>query len=217
MTVYFITGTDTDCGKTYVTCQLLDYFKQHRYKPLAIKPVASGCIRHEGQLINEDIVHLKEHNSLYSGEINRWQFIRPIAPHLAAAEEGVTLSALNIWEFCSQAEFVNFSPLLIEGAGGLCVPLNDQQTWLDFLSLASIKVILVVGIRLGCINHAILTEKILLASGIECVGWIANCCSSNQLALLRNIETLQIWLTAPLLAILPFEKELEDLHLNLLR
>lgn len=202
---YFITGTDTDCGKTYVTCQLLGYFKQQNKKSIGLKPVASGCYEDDGQLISGDALQLQGHNPNPTQDICGWHFKPPISPHLAAAEAGMLLSAELIAEFCNDPIFADYDYQLIEGAGGLMVPINTNQTWLDFLALMKIPVILVVGMRLGCLNHALLTESALITHNIPCAGWVANCLDNNMLALNENIDTLSAKLKAPLLAVIPYE------------
>ena len=202
---YFIVGTDTDCGKTYVTCQLITQLKAQNKRCLAIKPVASGC--HEladGQLISDDVQRLEQANGLFDETLCAWPFKPPIAPHLAAQAAGVRLSAQAITQFCMSDKFSTFDHLLIEGAGGLMVPLNEKETWLDFLILSQIPVILVVGMRLGCINHALLTAMVLDAHQIHCEGWIANCLAEDMLMLDSTIETIATKLHFPLLATIPY-------------
>lgn len=207
---YFITGTDTDCGKTYVTGKLV----QHLSHAAALKPVASGCSLIKGQLINADAQHLKLHSPLSLEQINPWRFSLPVSPHIAARHEGKSLSAMEIADYCLNFKVDTINTLFIEGAGGLCVPINEQETWIDFLKYSDIPVILVVGIKLGCINHALLTENALNTENIHCAGWIANCLDPKMLALEENIETLKNRLKIPLLATLPFEGELSNSTLS---
>lgn len=206
---YFITGTDTDCGKTYVTCQLLDYFKQQNKRSIALKPVASGCYEQDGQLISEDVLQLQAHNDYTTKDICSWRFKSPISPHLAAAELGEFISAQAVTDFCNDKAFANYDYQLIEGAGGLMAPLNTNETWLDFLSCSQIPVILVVGMRLGCLNHALLTELALKTYKIQCVGWIANCLDKHMLSLIENIKTLSAKLNIPLIATIPYGEKLK--------
>ncbi|MBA2652227.1 MAG: dethiobiotin synthase [Tatlockia sp.] len=201
----FITGTDTDCGKTYVTCQLLDYFKAQQRPALALKPIASGCVVRNGQLQSEDVEMLQNHNCDSSLSINGWKFAPPISPHLAAKAVYTRLSAAEIADFCFNTQFADFDPLLIEGAGGLMVPLNEQETWLDFLRLTKIQVVVVVAMRLGCINHALLTASALRTNQIKTVGWIANCLDKNMLVLDENRVTLEQKMQMPLLGVLPYQ------------
>jgi dethiobiotin synthetase len=210
MTTYFITGTDTDCGKTYVSCQLLDYFKRKNRQALALKPVASGCLKTKGQLQSEDVLNLQKYNSDPSCKINQWQFAPPVSPHIAAKDSAIHLSVAEIAAFCSNKRFAKYDPLLIEGAGGLMVPLNDQETWVDFLELTQIPVIVVVGMKLGCINHALLSDAVLKERKIKTVGWIANCLDNTMLALEENIATLTSKMQMPLLAKLAYQGTLKD-------
>lgn len=199
---FFITGTDTDCGKTYVTASLLKYFSS----AAAIKPVASGCMEIENKLVNSDALYLQENckHSISLDVINPWRFKLPVSPHIAAHNEGASLLINEIADYCLNLQLDGIETLFIEGAGGLMVPLNDHETWIDFLQITQIPVILVVGMKLGCINHALLTEAVLHANNIKCAGWIANCIDPNMQALSANIETLNQKLTAPLLAQVPF-------------
>ena len=201
---YFIVGTDTDCGKTYVTCQLLDYLKERGKRAFAVKPVASGCLEQDGQLISEDVVLLQRHNGHAEQQRCPWRFVSAISPHLAAEEAGELLSAEAIAAFCFDKTFDDFEYLLIEGAGGLMAPLNYHETWVDFLIGSKIPVILVVGMRLGCLNHALLTALALQVYQIDCIGWIANCLDKDMLAMSANINTLSGKLKWPLLATIPY-------------
>lgn len=212
MKQYFIVGTDTDCGKTYVTCQLIRYFQSQGHKSLAIKPVASGCFEDDdGRLISEDAQQLMLANGEFEGDICPWRFKPAIAPHIAAEAVGIRLSAQAITDFCRDERFSSLDYLLIEGAGGLMVPLNEQETWLDFLTISQIPVILVVGMRLGCINHALLTISALTAHNIVCEGWIANCIDKDMQSLSLNIKTIADKADLPLLATVPYGSSLDIL------
>ena len=215
MKPYFILGTDTDCGKTYVTCQLVKHLKKQQQTVLAIKPVASGLIHQNGQMINEDVHRLTQSNGVFFRDICPWRLTLPISPHLAARAEGISISARAVADFCCDEAFNAFDYLLIEGAGGLIVPINEQETWIDVLSMTNIPVILVVGMRLGCINHALLTELALKAHNIRCCGWVANCIDPDMKALSENINTLSNKLECPLLLSIPFEGEWRDESVNL--
>lgn len=201
MTIYFITGTDTDCGKTYVTCALVRYLQNNHKSVIALKPIASGCQNIDGKLLSSDALELQEVNKDNSYTICQWPLTLPVSPHLAAHNDGVKISASEISDFCTSENLNKFDCALIEGAGGLMVPLNNDETWIDVLKISKIPVILVVGMRLGCINHALLTIFALEKHGIECVGWIANCLDSNMLLLEENIATLVSKITKPCLGI----------------
>ncbi|MDP1603824.1 MAG: dethiobiotin synthase [Legionella sp.] len=201
---YFITGTDTDCGKTYVTGELSRHLNEHHRKTLAIKPIASGCIAEGDQLISEDVTRLQAHNYTDQKQINGWRYKEPVSPHLAARKMGDKLSSLQIANFCEQDEFKEADVLLVEGAGGLLVPFNDDETWLDFLKLTKMPVILVVGMRLGCINHALLTDAVLKLNNIICKGWIANYLEESMLMADEIISTMSAKMHMPLIATVPY-------------
>ena len=199
---YFITGTDTDCGKTHVTCHFIEDYKRQDQRVLGIKPVASGCFEEGGQLFSDDVTRLQAHNPQPHQSICHWLFKPPISPHLAANEVNQVITADAILDFCDT--FTDLDTLLIEGAGGLMAPLNDSETWLDFLIHSQIPAVVVVGMRLGCLNHALLTESVLKAHQIPCLGWVANCLDKDMLSLTENIETLSNKLSWPLLATIPY-------------
>lgn len=201
---FFITGTDTNVGKTYVTCQLLTSLLARTPYVKAIKPVVTGCWDEDGQLVNEDLLQI-QHIQNSSINIAPWRFKPPISPHLAARADGEWISAQAIADFCYSTSPGELDYLLIEGAGGLMTPLNDHETWLDFILCSKIPVILVVGMRLGCLNHALLTASIFRQHQITCVGWIANCIDQRMLALSDNIQTLVKTIPWPLLGVYPFQ------------
>lgn len=205
---YFILGTDTNCGKTYVTCSLLSYLQQQARKALAIKPVVSGCEEEGDVRTNPDIQALSLHNPAVSIDIAPWRFIQPLSPHLAARAEQKALDIEEIVAFCRQSQFHDYDDLLIEGAGGLLVPLNDKQTWLEMLKIMQfdLSVILVVGMTLGCLNHALLTAMALENAGIPCKGWIANEWDTQMLACEENKQTLKTKLAFPYLGHVPYGK-----------
>ncbi|RUR19641.1 dethiobiotin synthase [Legionella sp. km535] len=210
MNRYFITGTDTDCGKTYVTRKLVDFFIQS----VAIKPVASGCSVNKNQLISSDAEQLIHNSPLSMEQTNPWRFPLPVSPHLAADDVGAHLNIHELADYCLNLEVQGAKTLFIEGAGGLMVPLTDQETWVDFLKFTEIPVVLVVGMQLGCINHALLTGLALQAHQIECAGWIANCLDPDMLLLEENIQTIKNLLKFPLLATLPYAGDLIDINLS---
>ena len=198
---YFIIGTDTDCGKTYVTCELLKYFKKQSANVIGLKPLASGCGLENNSLISDDARKLQLINGSASNDmsITPWRFQAAIAPHIAAKAAGVHVSASDIVKFCSDPRWNQYNYVLIEGAGGLLVPLNESETWVDVLLQSQIPVILVVGMRLGCLNHALLTASVLKSNGIICSGWVANVIDNNMAELESNIQTLVTRLESPLL------------------
>jgi dethiobiotin synthetase len=208
---YFVLGTDTDCGKTYVTGQLVHFLQSNGYQARAIKPLASGCSEHQGIMISEDALYLTQYNGVFLDERKFYRFARPISPHIAAAESGVELSIESIATICDSMPADSLDFHLVEGAGGLMVPLNAKETWIEFLKYTKMPVILVVGMKLGCLNHALLTEAVLKKNAIHCVGWIANCLNLEMLALQENIQTLIQRLDMPLLSTVRFSGQIESL------
>lgn len=197
----FITSTDTDAGKTYVLTGLLDYFNQKKYSTLGIKPVACGAQRVNGHLQNEDALLIQAASSikLPYHQINPFTFELPISPNIAAEKVNCELSVQTIKNKIQYALQYPADICLIEGAGGWAVPINARETMADFVKLLQLKVILVVNMRLGCINHALLTYRSMLADNIPLIGWIANCQNPHMLALDENFITLQQWLKVPFL------------------
>lgn len=199
MTSFFITGTDTDCGKTYVTRLLINYFRQQKVNCIGLKPIASGCEWQQGQWMNEDIKLLMEANQS-NLVINGWLFQPPVAPHFVALDEGIEIRAKEVVSFCTQPRFMSFQLRLIEGAGGLMVPLNETETWIDMVKLAEIPIIVVVGIRLGCINHALLINEVIQAHQLPVAGWIANVVDDKTIRIEDNINDIKNRIDIPLIA-----------------
>ncbi len=197
MNTYFIIGTDTDCGKTYVTCQLLQQLEH----AIAIKPIQSGG--------TEDREQLAKHQPHYTHPISHYNFGPAISPHLAAKEANKTITFDGLDAFCSAHQADTHQTLLIETTGGLMCPINTKQTWLDYIKHAQKPVIFVVGLRLGCLNHALLTAEALKAHGIPCLGWIANLCDPNMQFTQENIETLQTKLPYKHLATIEFNRDIQ--------
>lgn len=210
---YFIVGTDTNIGKTYVATGLLRLFQQFGYSTLGVKPVASGSIIQQATqgLGNADALELQNASSISLPYelINPFLFQEPIAPHVAAQHEGVTLSVAKLIEACQPALNTVADVTIVEGCGGWSVPLNLQETMADFVKELQIPVILVVGIRLGCINHALLTLQSIQAMEIPLQGWIANCIDPTMLSPTESIETLLTLMPAPLLGIIPHQQKPE--------
>ena len=203
---FFITGPDTGAGKTWATVALMHYFKMQNKSVIGMKPIASGCECINGVLKNDDALLLQQHASISLDyeQINSYSFLEPVSPHLAATDTPIILDKIiegsNI--LSAQADI-----LLIEGVGGWLVPLNDQGDTIETLAkVLELPIILVVGIRLGCINHARLTYQAIQASGVKCAGWLAVCLDPKMLRIEDNIATLQKTMDTPLLGILPYSK-----------
>ena len=203
-TKFFITGTDTGSGKTLVTAALTLAIKKKGIAVIALKPVAAGGKFINQQLQNTDALILMEamDNQLPYENINPIIFEEAIAPHLAAEKLPEELSVGRIQSACDLSAY-NAETILIEGAGGWLVPLNDNQTFADYVVAESLSVIMVVGMKLGCINHALLTGSAIKHSGAILTGWVANCIDPNMDALQQNIQTLKQHLDAPLIGAIP--------------
>ena len=206
MSAYFVTGTDTDAGKTFSCCGLLARAMKEGYSTAALKPVAAGVIETIDGHCNEDVVQLEKHCSIEISrqEINPVCFKEPIAPHIGAAKKGIDLRVSTIAASCRNVLSRQADLTLVEGAGGWKVPMNKNETLADLAILLELPVILVVGMRLGCLNHALLTIESIDASGLELAGWIANQVDPKMAAFDENLGTLEKLIKAPLLGSLPW-------------
>jgi dethiobiotin synthetase len=201
---YFITGTDTGVGKTAVTLGLLAHLQAQGKTVVAMKPVASGCTRTAAGLVNDDALQLQRQSSvaLPYALINPYAFEPPIAPHIAAARAGVTIAIDKIRAAC--AEIAGMADcVLVEGVGGWQVPLNEDETLADLARALDLEVILVVGIRLGCLIHALLTAESVVASGCVPAGWVANRLPPGADCAEENINTLKTRLSCHFLGEVP--------------
>ncbi len=207
---YFITGTDTNVGKTWATIALMRYFKSRGKSVVGMKPVASGCLMRDGQLKNEDALLIQENASVPIDYdlINPYAYEQPVSPHIAGVKNPVKLDRLAVkFELLkSMADIV-----VVEGAGGWYTPLNEQDVVSDLAKTLALPVIMVVAIRLGCINHARLTYQAIKQSNVNCAGWIAVCTDPDLLNRDENIQTIRAVLDAPLLGILPY-REVADFN-----
>ncbi len=206
---FFITGTDTGAGKTAATVALMTYFKRQKQTVIGMKPIASGCDEIDGVLKNEDALLLQRHASISLSyqQVNSYSFLKPVSPHLAADD-----NVINLNKIIEDANFLSTQAdvLLVEGVGGWLVPLNHQgDTVATLAKKMKLPVILVVGIRLGCINHAHLTYQAIKASGVDCTGWLAMCLDPEMLMVRENIDTIKKTIDKPLLGILPYSKALD--------
>ncbi|MGK0444865.1 MAG: dethiobiotin synthetase [Bermanella sp.] len=209
---YFITGTDTDAGKTVCTAALLHKASEQGLKTLGLKPVAAGCEDHGEGLQNDDALMHIEYSTekLPYMQINPITLLEPIAPHIAAQRIQKPLSAQRIVGLLRGVLMINKADFIcVEGAGGWRVPLNLNETFADVAKELKTPVILVVGMKLGCINHALLTYEAILRDGLEVAGWIANRVDGDMLAYEENLETLKAMIKAPCLGEVPFIETLK--------
>jgi dethiobiotin synthetase len=203
--VLFITGTDTDVGKTEVAAGLVELANQKGLRTGAIKPVAAGCEDHGDGPQNDDALKLQSLASveLSYQQVNPIALDLPMAPHIAAQEQGKALSANRLTGFCRGVTLLPMDFLVIEGAGGWRVPINKRETMADIPKQLNAEVILVVGIRLGCINHALLTAQAIRMDGLKIAGWVANILDTEMLRIDENIDTLKQMLIEPCLGVVP--------------
>ncbi len=198
---YFVTGTDTNVGKTWVSIALMRYFIGQGKTVAGMKPVASGCELNRGRLENEDALLIQRHANvpLAYEKVNPYAFAKPVSPHLAA-DRVIDLNRIKIAfeELKAQSEVI-----IVEGAGGWLVPLTDQLDIADLAVQLGLPVIMVVAVRLGCINHARLTYQAISRSKLACAGWIAMCVQEQNLMQDEVIETMKAKLDCPLLGVLP--------------
>lgn len=209
---YFITGTDTDAGKTVCTAALLYKAQEQGLTTLGLKPVAAGCEDHGDGLQNDDaLMHMKySTEELPYMQVNPISLLEPIAPHIAAQRIKKPLSAQRIVGLLRGVLMINRANFIcIEGAGGWRVPLNLNETFADVAKELKTPVILVVGMKLGCINHALLTYEAIKRDGLEIAGWIANRVDGDMPAYEENLETLQAMIKAPCLGDVPFMDTLD--------
>ncbi len=211
---YFITGTDTGCGKTEITLGLMARFRALGERVAGMKPVASGAEPTPLGLRNDDALRIQAAASmpLTYEAVNPCAFEPPIAPHLAAAEAGEEIALGPLVEAYRALAAVS-DRVLVEGVGGWKVPLNDCDTVADLARALGLPVILVVGMRLGCINHALLSVESIRASGCVLAGWVANQVEPEMLRLEENIATLAQRIDAPLLGRVPFRQGLDPVTL----
>lgn len=209
MKSFFITGTDTEVGKTHVTSLLLKYLAHKQKRAFGFKPIAAGAEMAFGQAVNTDALLLMESATVHAHyeKVNPFCFMSPVAPHIAAKRENATLDITKLNSAFEDVKALDAEFNLVEGAGGWMIPLNDTQYYSDWVRQAQLPVILVVGMKLGCLNHALLTLKAIEHSGAECVGWVANQVDPDMLEYDLNLETLKTHLNVPFLAESPYTEE----------
>jgi dethiobiotin synthetase len=205
---FFVTGTDTDCGKTEITLGLMHRLQQDGLQVLGMKPVAAGADETLQGLQNDDALRIQQQSSkrIPYQQVNPFVYAPSIAPHLAAEESGRPIEMETILATYSQLAAM-CDCVIVEGAGGWRVPLNEELSISDLALTLKLHVILVVGMRLGCINHALLTVESIRQSGMELIGWVANHVDVDMLAQSGNLQTLGNRLNAPLLGEVPYLKQ----------
>jgi dethiobiotin synthetase len=202
---FFVTGTDTGVGKTVISCALLHAFAQRGARAIGMKPVAAGAVESAGRLLNADVSLLRAASNVEAplGLVNPYCFKAPIAPHIAAQQVGVDIDVTRIGQAFAQLAAMA-DVVIVEGVGGFCVPLNSSDDSADLVQSLGLPVILVVGMRLGCLNHALLTAHAIRARRIRLAGWIANHIDAAMDVVEDNIAALANRLDAPLLGEIEF-------------
>lgn len=200
----FITGTDTEIGKTLISSAMLHALTQTGVKAAGMKPIAAGAEKRGDVWYNDDVERLKAAGNvrLDPDVMTPYMWQEPIAPHIAAQREGVQMFSSRILRAYAEIQTVS-DAVVVEGVGGFCVPLSDYLDTADLARELGLPVVMVVGMRLGCINHALLTVQAVAAQGLELAGWVANTVDEDMPYVQENIETLKRRLSAPLLGHVP--------------
>lgn len=200
---YFVTGTDTGVGKTLVSCALLHAFCIHGKSAVGMKPVAAGMENDEWA----DVELLAAASNVNAPRelINPYALVPPIAPHIAAKQAGIQIDIAVIRNACLGLQKLA-EVVIVEGVGGFCVPLNDHQDSAEMAQALGFPVIFIVGMQLGCLNHALLTAQAIRTAGLPLAGWIANCIDPQMAVFDENVLALEQRMGCPLLGVLPFEQ-----------
>lgn len=202
----FVTGTDTGVGKTLVSAALLHALARHHPRVVGMKPIAAGTVCVDGIHGNDDVAALRAASTCAApAELDNPVLLPdPVSPHIAAARAGVRIDIGHLVA-CHRALALRADAVVVEGAGGFHVPLSNTETGADLAQALGLPVLLVVGLRLGCLNHALLTAEAIRARGLTLAGWVANQVDPGMLAQDDNIAFLQQRLQAPLLASIPYQ------------
>lgn len=198
---YFVTGTDTNVGKTLISCALLQGFAARGMRVVGMKPVAAGC---DARQENDDVLKLRAAGNVAVAyeQSNPYCFSQAVAPNIAAQLAGVNIEFSRIAESYNALD-AQSDVVIVEGVGGFRVPINAQQDSADLAQELGLAIILVVGIRLGCLNHALLTVEAIAARGLTLAGWVANIIEADMPVSEDNIVALQQWINVPLLGVVP--------------
>lgn len=202
---YFVTGTDTHIGKTRVSCALLQAFAASGRSVVGMKPVVAGC--EDGRWADVDLLTAASTVSAPADSVNPYAFVPPVSPHIAAIQAGIEIDLAVIQHAYRRLQTLA-DVVIVEGVGGFRVPLSEQYDGADLARRLGLPVILVVGLRLGCLNHALLSAQAIQASGLLLAGWVANGIDPHMSVQEENIRTLQQRLDCPLLGRLPFDENM---------
>ncbi|WDR80496.1 dethiobiotin synthase [Candidatus Purcelliella pentastirinorum] len=211
----FITGTDTNIGKTFISKIILIKANKLGYKTGGYKPIATGCIKTKSGLINNDVITLQKYSNtiLSYKEINPYSFKFPTSPNIANKNNIYNITIKNISRglsnICKKANFI-----IIEGVGGWYTPISNNITMADWVMHEKLPVILVIGIKLGCINHALLTIKAIKKNKLNLIGWITNNLKKKNKFNKNYINTLKNMIKKPLLGEIPYIHNNNKLEIN---
>jgi len=217
---YFITGTDTGVGKTVVSLALMHALQAQGKSVAGMKPVSAGCLKTEYGLRNDDALQLQKAatTEIPYEIVNPYAYEPPIAPHIAAHQLGDQIS-INRIEDCFNVIASQSDLVIVEGAGGWLVPINENETMADVAVRLNLPVVLVVGMRLGCLNHALLTVESIQNHGGKLAGWVANQTDQNMLNSNENMRSLEARIEAPMLGVIPWSNSITSAytspHINL--
>lgn len=209
MKSFFITGTDTDVGKSHVACALIAAFATRGKRAAPMKPIAAGTERVDGVEMNADVVALREVSGSTAAltDINPYCFPQAMAPHIAAQHENV-VAEMDVIHAAFDRLKAASDTVVVEGAGGFLVPMSARQSMAEIPTALGLEVILVAGMRLGVLNHALLTVEAIRSRGLSLAGWVANTMTSTPMpAFDENLATLERLIEAPLLGTLPFDAQ----------
>ncbi len=203
----FITATDTEVGKTTIASGILTMMAStdKNYKVVGFKPIAAGCEWLDGQWKNEDALALQQASNLdlnYS-LVNPFALKSPIAPHIAAEQDDIRICSTTLSQYFEHFKSTLADLVVVEGAGGWQLPINETEYLSDWVVSQKLPVVLVVGLKLGCINHALLTAMAIKQAGAQLIGWVGNHVDPDMLCQSENIKSLQHRLGAPCLGIVP--------------
>lgn len=208
-TKIFVTGIDTEVGKTYVSTGLLHAAARRQLRCFGLKPIASGATLQDGELKNEDALALQSASTLQLPyrQINPFVFEPAIAPHIAAMQKGQLITASRVEGMINGTSLLSYDFCLVEGAGGWRVPLNDREYFSDIAKRLQWPVVLVVSMRLGCINHALLSAQAILSDGLKLAGWVANTGAERMPFYDENLATLKVAMSAPCLGTISWQAD----------
>ena len=189
---FFITGTDTGVGKTYIACKLIQQYIAQGFKVVGMKPIAAGEDFVHGEWVNDDVLKLEAASNVKVPRLltNPYSFREPIAPHIAAKLAGVTVQLEVLKEAFKEISQLA-DVVIIEGAGGFLVPINEEETLADFAKAINVPIVLVVGMKLGCINHTLLTLEAIKIANCCLHGWVANSINKKMQYYDENVSIIE--------------------------